>query len=270
MKQLFAPLGIIILLLASCSSSEKKQEADTITDESAVIANEKPESVHPEHNISFKIQTFEEKKGDNELKIEYPVEGNPGLLLGIREWINEQITGSYRGDLDNAEGFFRYYANRLGTDPDLAEYGGFTKDEFDLEYLDEYLVTYNHISYEYLGGAHGSGGAYGTSFLQSDGTIFTKDCFTSYEPLHEFFIQGLKRYFKVENNSELMECLLNVKALGALPAPAMHPWVVEEGVMFSYTPYEIAPYSAGSPHFVIPVDDLKPFLSERGKRFFGL
>lgn len=216
----------------------------------------------------FETRKFEKKVGDNRLEVEYPVAGNPTLLLAVRTWINDRLGATYRGSLDDAEAFFRHYGALLGTDPDLNEYGGYAIDEFEVEYESPLVLTYDYESYEYEGGAHGMGGSYGTTFLKSDGSIFDKDCITSYAALHGLIVEGLKRYFKAKTDAELLGELIGVESLAKLTPPGMKPWIEKEGVVFSYTPYEIAPYSAGSPRFTIPYAQIAPYLTERGKRFF--
>lgn len=266
-KLAFLPFAAFLPFLA-CSSQTKQPETSTISEKEAMEPAEKSEP-SLQANLPFKIQKFEKEVGENELQIEYPVSGNPALVASVRNWLNEQLSDTYKGDMDNPEAFFRHYAARLGQDPDLNEYGGYTKDEFEVEYENDYIVTYDYTYYVYEGGAHGMGGSYGTTFLQSDGKIFDKECITSYASLHQLFIDGLKRYFKVKTDQELLGCLLSVNDLKQLAPPGMKPWIEEEGVAFSYTPYEIAPYSAGSPNFIIPYSKIAPYLTSEGKRFFG-
>lgn len=257
---------VSLLALASCGS---KQPEKSITSEAPSSEEAKPElSEDVPDVVPLEVKKFEKEVGENELEIEYPVSGNPELVQSIRNWLNEQLSDTFHGDMDDAEAFFRHYASQLGNDPDINEYGGYSIDKFDVEYQNDLLVTYDYTSYLYEGGAHGMGGSYGTTFLKADGSIFDKDCIRSYRDLHQLFIDGLKKYFKVKTDSELAACLLNVTDLGKLNPPGMKPWIEEDGVVFSYTPYEIAPYSSGSPNFTIPFDKIKPYLTEKGLRFF--
>lgn len=260
------------LLLSSCGIADKLKPSasDGENTEVAEEAQTDSASTTAVRNIPFEVREFKEVKGENELEIEYPVQGNPELVTKIRMWISECLNDTYRGNLDDPEAFFRHYASRLGEDPELNEYGGFTQDDFELEYVNDYVVTYDYTFYMYEGGAHGMGGTYGTTFLQSDGTVFTKGCFTSYKPLQPLIIAGLKRYFKVTTDQELKDCLLTDSPVSSITPPGTDPWITKEGVKFSYTPYEIAPYSAGSPSFTIPFREIEPYLNADGKKFFGL
>lgn len=253
---------------ASCSSG--KDSKNTETDAPETVAADMEEA--PADTIAvipLEVKEFKVEKGDNKLAIAYPVSGNQVLVDSIRNWINMSLGSTYRGDMENGAAFFRHYSSQLD-DPEMEEFGGYNQDEFEIEFMNSRVVTYEHEFYAYMGGAHGEGGDYGTTFLREDGTIFSKDCFTSYRQLHNLFLEGLKKYFKAKTDAQLLEFLIGVKSVDKLPAPAIDPWITEDGVVFSYTPYEIAPYSAGSPNFTIPLAKLEPYLNERGKAFFGL
>lgn len=267
MKTLFIPALGALLILGACGKTESRVYDSVVTDNAEPVAEEKADTAVV--NIPLEVKTYEKKKGENELKIAFPVSGNPGVVVAIRTWINETLGDSYVGNLEDGSALFRHYAAPLGEDPDLKEFGGFTKDEFELEFVNDYVVTYMHDSQIYEGGAHGMEVDTGTTFLQSDGSRFSRDCFKTYGPLRKYFIEGLKEYFKVQTNGELLNQLLGVKTLDQLPSPAIDPWIEENGVTFIYTQYEIAPYSAGAPRFTVPFEAVKPFLTEQGLKFIG-
>lgn len=269
MRHLIYILVGAAIAFGSCSKSNGSKhhdESDGRSDEMVEVNDATP----AHENIPFQVKKLKEKKGNNELEIEYPVMGNPELLNGVRSWINDCLGGTYRGDLENGNALFRHYAAQLGTDPewdDDEEFTGYTIDDFEVELINDKIVTYDHKFYVYEGGAHGMGGNYGTTFLQADGSTFARDCFTSYAPMHKYFVEGLKTYFNVTTDQELLGCLLGPKTVNDIQAPAIDPWITEDGVMFSYTPYEIAPYSAGMPRFTIPFSVVEPFLTDQGKAF---
>lgn len=268
-KHYLLPALTATILLGACTGTDKAETDSTATSDTTTADTAASHSVAAIANIPFEVQKFEKKKGDDELMIEYPVKGNPELLRSVRNWINESLGNKFRGDLDNGEALFHVYSSDLGEDPELEEFGGYAKDMFKLEYINDYFVTYAYTSYIYEGGAHGLGGTYGATFRQSDGMQFGKKCFTSYSKMHKLFIDGLKRYFKVKTDSELASHLNEGVSLNKLAAPGRAPWIDKEGVVFSYIPYEIAPYSEGSPHFTIPYSEIEPYLSEEGKSFFS-
>ena len=44
------------------------------------------------------------------------------------------------------------------------------------------------------------------------------------------------------------------------------PGLTDDGIVFSYQPYDISCFAAGAFHFTIPYEKVKPFLTERGRR----
>lgn len=266
------PAGLI--LFAACDSSDKQQ--GNAAGDSAKPAPEIKEAAvadsAPRHraNIPFEVKRYGEKKGDNELDLDYPISGNPALLDSIRAWLSGQLMDTYHGNFDDSEAFFRHYADQMGEDPEFYDEGVYTRDDFRLSYINDCIVTYDYSSFIYEGGAHEDGGTYGVTFLQEDGSIFNKECFHSYKSLRSLFIAGLKRYFGVETDEELKEQLVPHASLEKLAPPGRDPWIEKDGVVFSYTPYEIAPFSAGSPNFTIPYAEIEAFLTPHGKQFFDI
>lgn len=264
---LLVALGTIALAGCTGRSASDDRALDSAIDvDTAIVADLSENEV--DHNLPFVTEKFKEKKGDNELEVELPKEGNQVLLDSVRHWINDELGGSFRGDFADNERFFRHYALQLGRDPDLTEYGGYSQDEIDVEYKNDRIVTYECSSYLYEGGAHGISNKRGITFLQADGSRFNRRCISSYSKIQPLIVEGLKRYFNVKTDAQLLEALIGVKSVKDIQAPAVTPWIVEEGVVFSYEPYEIAPYSAGIPTFTIPYSKIEPFLTEEGKSFF--
>ena len=272
-KTLFFTMGALILFLGACSSENKTQPTPETTEtEETTEVEEEPDTVV---NEVLTTVTFKETKGKNKLEVQYPEKGKPELLDSLRQWINLSLGGTFRGDLDNPQSFFRHYATQLGGDPEMDddEFEGSESDEITLDYLGDVFVTFRHKYYSDAGGEHGVGGNYGTSFLLSNGSMFSKNSFNNYEKdskkLHKEFVEGLKRYFKVTTDEQLLACLSGQENVADIPAPNLDPWLTEEGVAFSYTPYEIAPFSAGAPNFVIPAQTVLPLLNSQGKAFLA-
>ena len=275
-KLLISAYALALLAMGACSSSTKTEEHDStpivVNDTDSIPADTidsiaAPDTLVAIHNIPFETKKMEKKKGDNELEIEYPVKGNEALVDSVRTWISRQLGDSYKGDLNKPDAFFKHYYKKLG-DEDMEEFGGYTVDKFELEFTDDYIVTYEHSSFEFEGGEHGNGGEYGMTFLQSNGKAFSKKCINSYSARTKLFIDGLKQYFKVKTDAQLTAKLRQGIKLTKLPAPAMTPWIDKEGIVFSYTPYEITSEPV-QPKFTIPYSAIEPYLTDEGKQFFG-
>jgi len=209
------------------------------------------------------------------VKADYPMAGDTLLLKAVREWINEQLGGSYEGDLADTAALMAHYSDRYfgEQEVDLKEY--FLEDsiqceqtyEFKFEYENDSLLTYVSTNYFYGGGAHGGYAIIGTTFDKKDGKQLGWDMFESTDSLNSVIKQGLVNYFKecgMElNNEEEMFDYLQVDGdvdLEHLPLPITEPWIEEDGVHFVYQQYEIAAYALGMPAFVIPVEEAKRYL----------
>lgn len=213
---------------------------------------------------------WEEKESTEgcKLSIDYPAENGNALSQNIREWINEQLGGTYNGDLNDGKKLMEYYGKARAEQirKDIAELGENTAMGQSCYYVQlkklfetKLFITYTNEVYEYAGGAHGSESLTGAVFRKVDGRKFGWDMFTENgkEKLRGMIKQALqKRYFKTDNEKEFYDMLLVDNADVLFPLPATPPICRAQGVQFTYQQYEIAPYAAGSPTCTIPYDSL--------------
>lgn len=236
-------------------TTDSVQEADTVV-------------IEPVEELpKFTTHQMSKSEGNSSIKVDFPKCLNPVLQQNIREWINEMLGGTYEGDLNDDEAMFNHYANKLGA-IDEGE-GEYDKTSLTKAYEDDYVVTYKDASEVYLGGMHGIGTELGRTFRKSDGKLFTNS-FLYFNDLKDHAVRGLKKYFNVSSDDELMDILLlDITSLDELPAPSNDPWIMGDGVHFQYTPYEIAAFSYGSPTFTVPISDIKPAVNATAKTFFN-
>jgi hypothetical protein len=82
---------------------------------------------------------------------------------------------------------------------------------------------------------------------------------------HQLIIEGVRSYFadnennKVFTDEELKDMLIIDGDVAHLPMPVTPPCLMEDGVSFVYQQYEIAPYAAGLPSFIIPYKKIMPY-----------
>ena len=151
------------------------------------------------------------------------------------------------------------------------------KFEYDFSLIktdetDRYAVFVNE-DYVYMGGAHG--GIVGVGPLTFDKqtgelveAFLEPSCLKDIQPLLR---KGLAGYFG-DNGEEVEpenvdEYLMTDN--GIIPFPAWTPFPTENGLGFLYQQYEIAPYAVGMPGFMIPYDDLLPYLTAEAKALLG-
>ena len=119
--------------------------------------------------------TWEEKPSAEGCKLTaaYPTDNSSVVTQNIREWMNEQLGGTYTGSLDDGKKLLEYYGTERAEQVkrDIAEIGENTAMDASAYYVQfkkafetEKFITYTSEIYEYSGGAHGgeslSGGVF--------------------------------------------------------------------------------------------------------------
>lgn len=222
--------------------------------------------------------TFENKNGRTEVYItaDFPTAGNAALTNIIREYISEELGGTYRGDLTDAQAMLAFYGERLKNDIDEIADADEREDAPSLldarsiakTYETDKFVVYTSVTETYHGGAHGMHTATATTFRKADGRRFGHEMLigTDSEGFRTLIKEGLKQYFSEQaedtiSDEVLKDILLTDSSIDFLPLPQHAPQPSKDGMTFTYQPYEIAPYAAGMPSFTIPYDKIKPYVT---------
>lgn len=107
-----AVIGVIYVM----NQSSAVNMPDVVTEDNMPIPYEEPLNEAPSNN-DLKTKRYSKEvdssTGTNKLNIDYPTSGNAILLQNIREWINEELGGTYDGDLNDGATFFAYYTKGL-------------------------------------------------------------------------------------------------------------------------------------------------------------
>lgn len=203
------------------------------------------------------------------LSADYPTGGTGTVNQNIREWINEELGGTYNGDLKDGRKVLEFYGKAYveQVKKNIAEIGENTAlehytyiVEFDKAFETDAFVTYTSEVYEYAGGAHGSTMKGGEIFRKEDDRKIGWDMFTTEgkEALRNMLKDGLmKDYFEVKDEEEFYNMLLVDNARYAFPLPETAPIFMSDGVQFIYQQYEIAPYASGIPACTLSYESLK-------------
>lgn len=249
--------------------SDNTVMADTVSIDT--LAGSDRLSAEAEQTGPIRTSMKSSRYGESSLDVEYPESGNPVLLQNIREWINETLGGTYDKSLDDTDAFFRHYADKLkNVDEGLGEY---SKTKISKAYENSKIVTYIVDTDFYGGGVHGISNKTGVTFRKSDGKIFTNDLISEYYNLKPAMARGLRQYFDVSSNEELMS-RLQLSDVGSnptvddIPVPSNNPWITADGIVFTYAPYEIACFADGSPTFTLPVETVAKYVTATAKTFF--
>ena len=201
------------------------------------------------------------------IAVSYPV--NDDIISNsVREWINEELGGTYPGNLNNSDSVITYYGMKRaeeiremieGFEDDIALKNSCYYLQIKKVFETTELVSFTSQIYQYSGGAHGGESIIGAVFRKSDGRRFGWDMFTDNgkEKLREMIKNNLKNnYFKVSSDEEFYGHIFDENASYVFPLPATAPIFNPNGVTFIYQQYELSAYAAGMPKCTIPYDSI--------------
>ena len=275
-KYFISILGMMVAM--SCDHMPKSLSGSSADDE---------EEQQEEFDTKKVTYNFEQEGVIVDIKADYPTAGDKVLCNAIAECISEELGGTCAKSLDDGRTVMDYYGenkkSELLSDAIVTNDGDTLGSEYKMEivkgYETDHIVTFIFSGYTYSGGAaHGLESQYGVTFRKSDGRRFGREMMrdTYTNRWYQQTKDGLKRYFSkysntsVSTDSELKTYILTDDDVNYLPMPAAQPYITEEGVTFTYQPYEISFYGAGTPTYSIPLKDAEPFLKQTAKDMLGL
>lgn len=295
MKKLFITIMGFLVVVAcnrkphalSSAMDDEEDAEETVVDASrpsAGDADHQPDTLQ----VSRLDYAYDVGKVQVTLSVDWPQHGgSKHLLNAIREYISEQMGGTFSGTLSAGNELTTYYGDSLRD----ALKANYAEEQQNVE--EEYINGFSHsftirkvfetprmVSYQmnediYLDGAHGMEYCYGVSFRKTDGRRFDysmmRDIYT--EAMSRQLKDGLKEYFSevghsVTTDEELKEFILTDDDVNSLPLPRHAPYFTANGLMFIYQPYEISFYAAGMPQFALPVSVVMPFLKNTAVQLF--
>lgn len=210
-----------------------------------------------------------------DVEAEFPKSGNFFVINNIREWMSEQLGGSYESDVDNGSKMFDFYVSSFMNDykenvvPDLPKIEDmmcYKHIKFSKLCETDSYITYLYTQEGYAGGAHGWYYLVGQTFRKTDGRRVDFDIFR--DEMNDELAQLVRdniysQYF--DSDIDQIESSLVIENSDIFPLPLSAPIFREDGVEFVYQQYEIASYAAGLPACVIPYEIIEPFLTQAGK-----
>ena len=261
----------IVLLLAGCRTKMDTHAFNTITS----LAQITPSEIQTHAMSLTDSVTLKGVTGTVKIEADFPEAGNFFVLNNIREWMSEQMGGTFEGRLEDGDRMMNHYKSAILTDfqeniipdmppiPDIACY-----KDIKIKKLQETdrFVTFLYTQEGYSGGAHGWYVMDGQTFRKSDGRRIDYDIFRteSLDELADLVKDNiLTQYF--ESDKEQFENSLTMENNDIFPLPVSAPIFREDGVEFVYQQYEISCYAAGLPACVISYDLIEPFLTQAGK-----
>lgn len=228
--------------------------------------------------------------------VDYPTPSIPHANE-INAWIVKKVNQSanereetqrnkyrYKGEKNNPETLAQFAANCYfdyirHEYEDLEELPNFHHFNFDLRarLLTNLFVTYQKATHSHSGGAHG----YFTEELVSYDFINKTEIDWDYlfksqykKDIESLFIDcvcnDLKyAFWENANDRDAIIWKFSIKDEDSNPTGELllpQPGLTKEGIVFSFQPYDLSCFAAGTFHFTIPYEKAKPFLTEKGKR----
>lgn len=250
-------LTVLSVFLYSCSNS--------------TIGTGSPE----DESVEFQVEriNFEDSmsSGDGTLyykaEIDLPIAGPDSLLACIKAWINEELGGSYQGELNCDTSMLQSYADYFFRNDAEEGFDGIST-QLTIHKIDEtdQTITYLMEGYTYLGGAHGTPFTKGMTFSKSDGSRYGWNLIADTEPLRDLLKQAIKdQYFEGNDSDFVFAVEVMVKDTANFPTPDTDPWLVGDSLQFLYQPYEIAPYAVGQPTCRLAISQIKDCLSQKAE-----
>ena len=274
MKKTILAVGILCALavaLVTCKTKIDTQALNSLTSLSQITPAD----------IKTRPMTIEDSvvlngiPGTIKIEADFPESGNFFVINNVREWMSEQMGGTYEGDMENGPKMFEHYKKVALTDfqeniipdmPNLKDMSCYKDLKLKKMYETDRYVTFLYTQEGYAGGAHGWYLMEGQTFRKSDGRRIDYNIFReeSMDELTELVKDNIfSQYF--ESDASEMENMLTMENNDFFPLPQAAPIFREDGVEFVYQQYEIACYAAGMPACVISYDLLEPFLTQAGK-----
>lgn len=241
----------VLAVMALYATAGRVQATDTLVTETV--------KYHMRSNLAECTITIDApKKSDNDMA--YSINSSMHQWLGsFQLGLVEDMTTAIDKKFIDAMGKKKYdemcadvkadYGNRAPTAP-------YSYDaEIRKIYENDKLITYSVLISTYSGGAHPLTYYAGETFSKVlNGGTLHNNIFTEVgnKTLKTLIKDGLKEYFNVVTDGELVGKLLNIDDVNDIPLPASAPFCTDKGLTFVYGQYEIAPYSEGMPTVVIP------------------
>lgn len=277
---------IFIMMAAAFSacghraSTEAAVDTDSVSVDSTKV--EAPDSSDLKSLIDVETVKFEKSDSTAEVSVlvQWPTTGDKVIVDSLRKHIcdllgDDQLDGpkaimAYGQSLfESQQEDWHSVCDEMEPDDRM---GAFSKTHsITMLTQTKKYVTYYYGTYTYGGGAHGFMTEVGFTFRKSDGRQIPLLKNTNSPKLSKIIKEGVRSFFsgsdKPLSDEGLLEYLFTgeTSALNHLPLPGNEPYLTENGMVFHYTQYEIAPYSSGIIKFEVPFKDIKPFMTDEAK-----
>ena len=252
----------------------KKRHADYLESVHYTFCVDFPKKAIKNDNI-IRQWLVEKIIGSFSNRVDIPVYNAIYIGYSKKEYDDLRYKGDVYDDKQIEQGvsslYFAIKKGEYGTNEE--DYPSVLYSELNLQarLYNQRYVTYQMLTDEYNGGAHG----YYTEKLISYDHVHHQEINIDYlfkpncmdKILGILLDEARKTPNYIEWNPNIADAAIvkgeDEKPTGEIDLP--QPGLSENGMVFSYQPYEISCFAAGTFHFTIPYERLVPYLTERAK-----
>ncbi len=214
----------------------------------------------PAKNTEGGILAYLKNEIFSNMRYEQGGEEVPEKPLPKKDYANVLLIDMQKAQRDS---FFAYYRESMKDEKPDSSQEAFGRSysrtsQMQVVFNENNLLSVGYSGYAYDGGAHGS---YGTTFVSYDLATKKQLKLTDiFKPKYEKTIgAALERALRKKYNLQPKESLNQMLFDNAIPATENFA-LTRKGIMFNYTPYEIAAYAMGEIELFIPFDEIKAVL----------
>jgi hypothetical protein len=203
--------------------------------------------------------------------IVWPVGGADDTVLNVIKQVISASSNNAKGEKDPellvkapVDSFLQFYKNSRD-DADSNALGAIwdwsTQTDTRVVWNQYPLLVLENADYSYTGGAHGNwGSGFHVIDLSKKKELTLNDVFKpGYKTLLSAALaKSFRKKYKLPANEPLDKQFLFSKTI----APNDNFFLTNKGVVFNYTPYEIAAYAVGQITLFIPFEDVKTIVNE--------
>lgn len=259
MKQILLMIVLsIALFLIGCESPSESKEVEDVT------LTEMIDTLTYEWKDYELLRTDCEVSDLDECKFynsKFIVVTNSGY-----DFLNDSISKLLIGNADNmeteAKRLYEEYKEVENEDPEYTLTWQFDT-KMAINYNQNGIFSFQNTDYVYTGGAHGMYGSFGTNVdLEAKKVLAFYDLVNESDS-SELKILGEKKFREAMELDETVEFRESGYFWEGEFYLSDNFSIDENGITFTYLPYEIAAYAYGMPQFTISLKALKPYFTEK-------
>ncbi|MBZ7986123.1 DUF3298 domain-containing protein [Campylobacter sp. Cr9] len=267
----FIFLVVFSLILNAASYVYEDNEKYILFNDDVMLSNTEKQNFHKTGLVDRAFSSVYKEQTQEHLDLIKELKPHAKKLKNEFKVLNKYYYYCFDTDFKGCEESYKYYDEKAYFDEEglkeAKERDYYIENVVYINYLKDDLITYCYEHSDYLGGAHAQFG-YGCE-SEFDGKVLGTDVFKDTNSVNKFTRLVANELLKAHNDGKISifkDTLEDVKAnksfLHSLPV------FYQDGIMISFSPYEITPWSDGMIIVFIHKDDLKGLLKDEYFKYF--